>query len=217
MSRRKDHKLRSSVQKLRQQLNAAVKDEQLDEKLIAEMLSLTQSPFGFIAWLSPHESKLHEPQAKVTADYFDRVLQSALAGPDTNGLYCEQTGSVALAEIAEIVGPVLQQRVPLIFSSLTTDFQSYAFPSQWPSIEQLLVMPIQEGPTMLGVLGIVNGEESYDIETARRLWPLLSTYVSLRRLRQDDNSPGLIEDINWDLEPHADYRHLFKMFQDPGG
>jgi len=174
-NRRRDTSLRQAIDRIQNELRSLDSHAKINKIILREILGLSSSPFGFV--LVKKENG--DGQAKM-------ACISAL------GCEAEEQGYHGLSRQGEIVADAENRALfnALSFNRpLVLDQGSIRslrdFNDTWPKLEQVLVIPLHDGKHPRCLVCLANAEAPYHTDFARRIWPLLTTYISLLRILEN--------------------------------
>jgi signal transduction histidine kinase/DNA-binding response OmpR family regulator/HPt (histidine-containing phosphotransfer) domain-containing protein len=151
------------------------------EQLLADLLGLTGSSFGFICELLPSTIKGPQLGAHVVTN---RAGELSKGNPETE----ERTSAEVLALLNLLVKPLLGCKEPTIidrrFQALPPGF---SWPNQ-PHLHSMLALPVLHGTHIIGIVGIANRPGGYDNALAYFLLPLIGTCGKLFQACSNERS-----------------------------
>ncbi len=141
------------------------------QQLLAVLVPLTDSDYGFIGTLSPDIDRLQAPRF--------RVLASSIYRPVTTG-FGDAATPEALALRAPIPVPntLFNQSQPVILND-AADLRDWALAAGLPPSQTCLLVPFSIGAETAGLLGLANRPGGYDPALQPLLEPLLTACASL--------------------------------------
>ena len=127
----------------------------LFDGLLASLLSLTKSEYGFIAEV------LHSPEAE---PYLKTHAVTNIAWDKTTREFYEKNApeGMEFRNLSTLFGAVVTTGEPVVANSPATDSRSGGLPEGHPPLNAFLGLPIYRGETLLGAIGIANRPEGYD-------------------------------------------------------
>ncbi|MBF0163478.1 MAG: PAS domain S-box protein [Magnetococcales bacterium] len=154
------------------------------DAVLMEVLKLSASPIGFISEVREDEQRgtclqnlaisniAWDPPSR---DFYEENVSSGLCFTSLHGLYAEPwvTGQ------------------PVIANDPATDPRRWGLPAGHPALLAFLGIPIKRGETIVGVLGLANRPQGYDMELVTYLEPL--TAVCAQLIEGDRNRRRRIE------------------------
>ncbi|MBP0010094.1 MULTISPECIES: PAS domain S-box protein [unclassified Roseofilum] len=159
------------------------------EGLLSNLLELTKSEYGFIGEVRFQDqnssilpsTSLREQQDK--RPECNEILLKIRGVPYlktysiSNGVWDRATPE--FENINTLFGAVVMTRKPVITNSPNTDPQHCGIPDGHPPLKTFLGLPIYIGSTLVGMVGIANRPQGYDLAIVEELEPFLITCSNL--------------------------------------
>jgi PAS domain S-box-containing protein len=144
----------------------------LFDELLHDILSLTQSEYGFIG------------EVLYTADrkpFLKTHAISNIAWNDEMRAFYEKQApdGMEFYNLKTLFGEVMTTGKPVISNNPSTDLRSGGLPEGHPPLNVFLGLPFYSGKKLVGMIGIANCPNGYDEEVVRYLQPFLSTCASI--------------------------------------
>ena len=139
--------------------------------LLAELLALTESEFGFIAEVSFESGKAMTRNLALSNISWDDDSRVSYENELTKEFLPTNSGN--------LVGAVLSSRAPVIVNDPATDHRSAGVPDGHPSIASFLGIPVYHRDDLIGLIGVSNRPGGYDSTLTRELTPLTATCSAL--------------------------------------
>ena len=138
------------------------------DKLLASLLLLTQSEYGFIGEI------LHTSQG---TPYLKTVAITNIAwNKEMRKFYQENVpNGLKFHNLKTLFGEVMTTGKPVISNSPSTDHRSGGIPEGHPPLKAFLGLPFYYGDSMTGMIGIANRANGYDEKLIAFLKPFLSS------------------------------------------
>ncbi|MCK9373305.1 MAG: diguanylate cyclase [Sulfuricurvum sp.] len=148
------------------------------EKLLDELLKLTDSPFGLIG-----EVLYEEGGAPYLKTY---ALSNIAWDEETNRLYEQyQRTGFEFRKLDNLFGHVITEKKVLLSNDPANDPRRAGTPPGHPPIESFLGIPVFNGTTLVGEIGLANREGGYDSTIVEMLKPLAKTCGQIIVARQE--------------------------------
>lgn len=154
--------------------------ENVFDALLSELLSVTQSQFGFIG-----ELKIDEEGNKALKNFSASDISW---DEDSKAFYKNSLKDGFLFKNLEnLFGAVVHSGSVVISNDPSTDPRRGGIPNGHPVISAFLGLPVMRGDEMLGMIGIANRPGGYSEATVRYLEPLVATCGAIiSSLRADE-------------------------------
>jgi signal transduction histidine kinase/ActR/RegA family two-component response regulator len=162
------HNLINAIRMAQSKLILGDNQQQIFEELLEDILSLTQSEFGFIGRI------IHSDEGKP----FLRTLSiSDIAWNDETRALYEKGLKVGFEfhNLESLFGRVITTGEVVISNDPANDSRRGGLPAGHPPLEAFLGLPITYGDQLLGMVGIANRQGGYDNELVNFMRPFLST------------------------------------------
>lgn len=199
--RRKDHELRSAIERLRRDLSSFDDCHRIYHCTLKEICAISQSALGFIA-----EFNLDVSQGQARLKVVSLYVADLAEGEDSDSLLKLPLAIDHQAAALYRIAKGLSAEV-IAGSELRTIQQAIGL----SNIQQMIVVPLTDGGENYGILCLANGREPYNVQLVKRCWPLLTTATCLRRAVNNQlPATGIME------PPTEDGHHwneIFSMFE----
>jgi PAS domain S-box-containing protein len=150
------------------------------DQLLAQILELTGSRFGFVGQL------LRDGDGK---PFLQTYAISNIAWDDQSRAFYEEHRATGLrfTRLDTLFGQVLQNGTAYISNDPVNDPHRGGLPPGHPALESFAGLPILFGDQMVGMIGLANREAGYTLEQLAYLTPLLNSLGQLiHALRRDE-------------------------------
>lgn len=142
------------------------------EVLLADLLNLTQSQFGFIGEVLRKEDD--EPFLEIGA------ITNIAWSPETQGLYQEvQRRGMRFERLDNLIGASMTSGEVVISNDVANDPRRGGLPEGHPEISAYLGIPVFSSNEQIGLVGLANRHNGYSQRIANELVPLLQTISQL--------------------------------------
>jgi len=142
---------------------------ELFTEMLGRLLELTRSEYGFIAEVLYQDNG--EPYMKTHA------ISNIAWNEQTRTLYEHKAREgFEFYNLNNLLGEVILTATPLISNEPATHPKSGGLPKGHPSLEAFMGLPFFSGSEMVGLIGIANCPDGYDLDMVEFLMPLLSTF-----------------------------------------
>jgi PAS domain S-box-containing protein len=142
------------------------------ENLLTPLLNLTGSQYGFIGEVLHDESE----QPYLTTRVYSKVPWNS----SSRQLYEDaQANGLEFHNLHSLIGQVLATGEAVIANDAAHDPRRVGLPKGHPPIDCFLGLPVRQGDTLIGMIGIANRRGGYDAEVASYLAPVLSTCAAM--------------------------------------
>ncbi len=144
----------------------------LFDRLLKDLLSLTQSEYGFISEV------LYTPSGE---PYFKSRAITNIAWNRTTREFYEKNISSGLEfyNLNTLFGAVFTSGKPVISNDPSTDPRSGGLPEGHPPLNTFLGLPLYSNSELIGMVGIANRPDGYNESLVEFLQPFLATCGSL--------------------------------------
>lgn len=140
----------------------------LFDGLLSNLLSLTQSEYGFIGEVFYTSSD--EPYLKTHA------ITNIAWNRETREFYEKNApAGMEFRNLRSLFGAVMTTGKPVIANDPSTDPRRGGLPEGHPPLDAFLGLPFYSGEKLVGMVGIANRPSGYDAELIKDLGPLLTT------------------------------------------
>jgi GAF domain-containing protein len=165
--------LLNSINKAQSQFIDEVSPYELFNNILEQLLLITDSEYGFIGEVL---YKNGDPYLKTYA------LTNISWNSETREFY-EKNAPTGLEfyNLNTLFGAVLSTKEVVISNNPSTDKRAGGIPAGHPDLNAFLGVPVFAGEEFLGMFGIANKQDGYDLEDVEFLKPLLATSAQLIR------------------------------------
>ena len=169
---RQSHELLKAITASQSQFIVDVNPNKLFSGLLSNLLSLTESEYGFI------DGVLFNPQGK---PYLKTHAISNIAWNEKTRAFYEKHASkgIELYNLKTLFGKVVTTGKAVISHDPSSDPRRGGLPEGHPPLKSFLGVPIRVGKKLVGVIGIANRPNGYDKKTIHYLQPFLGTCAKL--------------------------------------
>lgn len=163
----RQNRLLSALSRIQTQFISDVEPHLLFDQLLDELLSLTESEYGFIGQV------FHNPDGE---PYLKTYAISNITWSSTGGLYGsgDATG-IEFQNLKSLIGAVMSSGKQVIAHSPGTESQGKGAAKGHPRSNAFLGLPLQNGKGLIGMVGIGNRPAGYDTALVEFLQPFLVT------------------------------------------
>jgi len=141
--------------------------------LLAQLLSLTHSTFGFIAEVDDGGALRLRAVSDVA---WDEATRARLAA---------EAGALELRSTDSLLGQVMRGRAPVVANSAGSESLGVALPGL-PPLRSFLGIPFFRGERLLGLVALANRRGGYDDGLAQRLEPVLGTSANIIHAQREE-------------------------------
>ena len=177
--------LLSTISQAQSQFITATNRLIIFEELLAQLLELTQSEYGFIGevlFRDDGSAYLEETLFKMSGVPYLRTHSITNVAWDaaTRKFYEDNyERGMEFENMNTLFGAVIMTGKPVISNSPTTDSRRGGTPSGHPPLNSFLGLPFFQGKTLMGMVGIANRTGGYNQEIIDYLAPFLVTCSNL--------------------------------------
>ena len=139
----------------------------LFEGLLKDLLALTGSEYGFIGEMFYDTDG--NPYLKTHA------LTNIAWNDETRALYEKYAPAFEFRNLKSLFGEVMTTGKTVISNNPATDPRRCGLPAGHPPLNAFLGLPFYSGNNLIGMVGIANRQNGYDMEMVEYLHPFLST------------------------------------------
>jgi two-component system NtrC family sensor kinase len=173
----------------------------LFNKLLAVLLDLTSSEYGFIGEV--HQDPEGKPFLRTHA------ITNIAWTDEMRVQYAKQIPQgIDFRNLRSLFGAVLTSGEPVIANEPATDPRRCGIPPGHPPLRAFLGLPFKSGEEMVGMVGIANRPDGYGPEVVEFLQPFLTTCCSIilgwRSERQRRQAETLLRQQEEELRRHRD-------------
>lgn len=175
----RNHMLLDCISRAQSRFIADVAPSIIYDCLLADLLSLTNSEYGFIAEVLHDETGA--PYARthsITDIAWNDEIREMLAKRSEEGL--------EFRNLNTLFGAVMVTGKAVISNNPSNDPRSGGIPTGHPPLKAFLGLPIKHGDELVGIAGIANRPDGYDESLASYLEPFLSTCGNLTAAYRND-------------------------------
>jgi signal transduction histidine kinase len=168
-----------SISEVQRQFLEGEAPSQVFERLLATILEISDSNYGFIA----------EALVQNGAPYMrSHAITNISWNAETEPLYeAAKRDGLEFRNLNTLFGQVLTTHQVVIANEAPTDPRHGGIPHGHPPLNRFLGIPVFSGPELVGVVGVGNRLKPYSLDLVKELEPLTQTYgtlvVGLRRER----------------------------------
>lgn len=168
--------LRAAIDRVQKSFISARSYDESLEKLLEELIKLTQSKFGLIGDVISEPDR--SPFLKI------RVLTDIAWDAETTRLYQDnkQTG-LEFHRPDNLLGEVIRSRKAVIANNPANDPRAGGTPSGHPVLHSYLGIPFFQRDNVIGMIGLANRPGGYDEALIEALQPLIDTLETLNEAR----------------------------------
>jgi GAF domain-containing protein len=150
------------------------------EGLLAILLDLTDSEYGFIAEVLRQNDRPYLKARAITNIAWNEETRTLWARDSDDGL--------EFHNLSTLYGVVLKTGEPLVSDNPATDPRRGGLAVDHPPLNKFLGLPILHGEVLIGMIGLANRESGYDQHLIDYLDPIVTTCASIfRSIRADRN------------------------------
>lgn len=150
----------------------AVTLPELSDRMLADLLRLTQSEFGFVAEVQTDEN--NKPFLMIHA------ISDIAWDQSSRELYQRhEAHSLEFHALDNLFGRVLQTGELVIANDVPTDLRSKGLPPGHPPVHRFCGIPLYSGDELRGMIGLANRDGPYDEALVDGIEPLFATYTYL--------------------------------------
>lgn len=159
----------------------------LFDELLADLLSLTESEYGFIGEI------LHKDDG--TPYLKTHAITNIAWNDETRTFYKENAPSgLEFVNLKSLFGAAITSEKVVIANDPPNDPRRTGIPDGHPALNAFLGLPVINSGEMIGMMGIANRPGGYDQEMADWLSPLLTTYGNIIQAHRSDRARLLAEE-----------------------
>jgi len=175
----KSNRLLHSISEAQAQFITDIDLSVLFDKLLQDLLALTQSEYGFIGEVLTDHAQ--QPFIKIHAI-------TDIAWNDETMEWYEQSKNSGMEfhNFESLFGAVLTSREPVICNDPARDPRSGGLPAGHPPLHSFLGLPFSSGKEMVGIVGIANRPGGYDEQMFSYLGPFLNTCGNIIQAYRSD-------------------------------
>jgi signal transduction histidine kinase len=141
------------------------------EQLLAILLELTDSEYGFIAEVLLNENV---PYLKT------RAITNIAWNEETRALFDREADEgLEFYKLSTLYGEVLTTGKTVLANDPPTDPRRGGLPTDHPPLRRFLGLPIHRGGELVGMIGLANREEGYDEALVHYLKPVVTTCAGI--------------------------------------
>lgn len=175
---KKNTNMLNSIRKVQSDFIATNADiSKLFEELLENLLSITDSEYGFIGEVLYKEN--NDPYLKTHA------ITNIAWDRETRAFYAENApDGLEFVNLKTLFGQVMLTQKPVITNTPGTDPRSGGIPEGHPPLDAFLGSPLFESNKMIGMVGIANSTDGYSDSTIEYLEPFFAACSSLIHARR---------------------------------
>lgn len=175
----KSEELLLSINRAQSDFIADVSTKALFDRLLSDLLSVTESEYGFIGEVLYNDKG--DPDLKIHA------ITNIDCNDKTEEFYEHNTPQgLTFSNLHTLFGTVLTTGNPVIANSPATDPRAGGIPEGHPPLNAFLGIPFSIGEALIGMVGIANRPDGYDKDIIEFLSPFLMTCARIfESLRQE--------------------------------
>ncbi|MGS2739717.1 ATP-binding protein [Sinomicrobium sp. M5D2P17] len=145
----------------------------LFNKLLENILEITESKFGFIGEIirDKHGGQPYLKTLAISNITWDEASRKIYEDTKTEG--------VVFTNLDSLFGQVISSGEPYISNAPETDEKRGGTPEGHPRLDSFLGLPAKTKDKLVGMIGVANRKNGYDLSLVEFLDPLLSTFASL--------------------------------------
>lgn len=179
-------------------------ETQVFDNLLGTVLTLTGSQYGFLGEVLYDDQGLPYLHA--------HTLTNISWNEETQALY-ERAASEGLIfrKLASLYGAAMTSGQPVIANDPPQDPRASGLPPGHPPLKAFLALPVYNGASLTGLIGIANRPGGYDLDIVELLQPLCSTVATLitfkreRQARQQaeqrlSETLSTLDDVVWSAD-----------------
>jgi len=160
--------LLDAITAIQVQLVGRIRGAPLFEDLLAALLKLSKSEYGFIG-----ETLVDENGKPFLRTY---AITNIAWNDETQRFYDENVRKgLEFRNLDTLFGLVMTTEAPVIANDPATDVRRGGLPKGHPALDTFLGLPLRSGGSMVGMLGVANRSGGYDDELVCALDPLVQT------------------------------------------
>ncbi len=175
----RSYRLLETMQRIQLNLMDDARAAEVYEDLLAAVLDVTESEYGFVAEAFVDEDGAPYMKARAFTDIaWDAASRAFVAQAGESGLLFDKLDT--------LLGLVLVSGQLVISNDPTSDPRRGGLPSGHPPLRAFMGLPIVSDGRMIGVIGLANRVGGYDKALAEELEPLVVSCASVIRFLQAD-------------------------------
>jgi len=162
------NRLLSALSRVQTQFISEADPRVLFDQLLDELLSLTDSEYGFIGQV------IHTPEGEpyLKTHAITNITWSGRAGEQRGS---DSSGGIEFQNLKTLISAVMSSGKQVIAHDPTADFRGRGFPEGAPHLNAFLGLPLHNGKGLIGMVGIGNRPTGYDTALVEFLQPFLAT------------------------------------------
>ncbi|MBU2549551.1 MAG: PAS domain S-box protein [Proteobacteria bacterium] len=168
---RREYQKSTALAETSSKLISAASLESISETIMDQALRLTNSRFGFVAYIDPETGYMVAPT--MTQDIWD---------------VCQVQGkSPVFKEFSGLWGWVLEHKQAMLCNAPSSDARSGGTPAGHIPIDRFIGAPAVIGPDLVGLVAVANAPADYSDQDMAAIQPLAVLYgVAIQRKRQEE-------------------------------
>jgi len=164
LERQKHQRLLEAIRQIESTFISTKNSHQTFDEVLAQLLSITNSAYGFIGEVLHRDGK---PYLKTHA------ITNIAWNEETRALYDRLAPNFEFFNLNTLFGNVLTTGEYVIANDPETDPRRGGLPKDHPELNAFLGIPIYHGSEFLGMAGVANRAQGYDSHLVDYLQPLL--------------------------------------------
>lgn len=164
---RRSHNLLAAISRAQSHFIIDTDPHVLFDNLLSDILSLTQSEYGFIGEVL--NTAKGEPYLKT------HTITNIAWNEETRALYEKYAPNMEFYNMKTLFGAVITTGKPVIANNPSTDPRHGGLPKGHPPLNAFLCLPFYSGKRLVGMAGVANRPGGYDEGLVEYLQPLLTT------------------------------------------
>ncbi len=175
--RRRDTELRNAVDRVRTK-GAEKNSEVLYQRTLGEVCEMSSSPLGFVV------------EQSTGVDGLGQTLLIRATSGDGKPFQLQANTPAPLC-FHSVIEPIFQSCKTQCFSRSQLDILGV----HDEALKQLISIPVVDREDCIAVMVLLNSPAPYEVELAKRIWPLLVTTVCIRRMNFNNDDVDSVESI----------------------
>jgi PAS domain S-box-containing protein len=185
--RERTGELLQAIGRAQSQFIGNVSLEPLFGRLLSDLLSLTDSEYGFIGEILHTDTG--DPYLKTHA------ITNIAWNDETRDLYRRQAPNLEFYNLKTLFGAVMTTGQPVIANDPATDSRRGGLPPGHAPLRAFLGLPFHGGGELVGMVGVANRPGGYNEELIEYLQPLLATCGQLIGAHRSDQLRLRMEEL----------------------
>ncbi|ACK68274.1 PAS/PAC sensor signal transduction histidine kinase [Rippkaea orientalis PCC 8801] len=190
----KSHNILRTISLAQSQFIADTVPQILFNDLLENLLNLTDSEYGFIGeilYSAQGKPYIEEAHMKTRGQPYlkTHAITNIAWNEETRQFYAENSPhGMEFYNLKTLFGAVITTGQPVIANHPATDPRRGGLPEGHPSLDTFLGLPFYHDNQLVGMVGIANREQGYDIELVEYLQPFLTTCANLIKAYRNERS-----------------------------